>query len=235
MAEQNNLALKDQKAALFKVENAEGGLSKYQLPSNVVSAQEFIPQPVQAILKAQFEAVGLKFDISKLALNKDNRQTLVDLRTQVTLIQNNAKLLPMFARELKKAIDAGVKMAQFKADMVDHALKAQIKIDQAHVDTLLAFAGYESKRNRLQMKLQKRLNSLAKQEQAAQRYYNTTWGREAQAIDAHWDDITEIALGNIETSQQASSKSKERAKANQEWIREAHSFKSVLNLNWFKN
>lgn len=221
MATKKDSTLAQQKAAIFSIEGNKGGLSQYKMPEGIVSAEGIIPEPIKAIMQTQFKAVGLNFDVSKLALNKDNRQALVDLRKSVDLITNNTKLLPMFAVELKKALKAGVKLAQFKADMVKAALDSQIKIDQAHVDVLLAMAGYQSKRNKLQMKLERRMNALAKQDAARARYYDTTWGKEAQLIDASWENITEMALNDLDSKKEASDKRKQRAIDNQNWLREA--------------
>ena len=215
-------SLSERNSGIFSIEGNKGGLSEYKLPDGIISAESIIPASISEIMKSQFKAVGLDFDVSKLALNKDNRQNLVTLRKRVEMITNNAKLLPMFAVELKKALKAGVKLARFKADMVKSALDSQIKIDQAHVDILLAMAGYQSKRNKLQMKLERRLNAIAKQNQARARYYETTWGKEAQMIDANWEATTELALNQMENKKEASEKNKQRRLESQNWMKDVH-------------
>lgn len=214
-------SLKDQKAELFSIQGNQGSLTQYKLPQGIISVENLIPAPVQAMIAAQLKSVGLNFDISKLALNKDNRELLKELKATVDLISNNAKLLPQFAVELKRAMKAATKMAEFNADLVKAALKEQANIDSAQVDILLALTGYQSKRNKLEMKLERRQKMLAHVQQARSRYYETTWGKEAQYIDAVWNDVTEVAIAQIDSRKEIATKDKERKLANQTWLKDA--------------
>ncbi|MCP6758782.1 MAG: hypothetical protein NHB32_08430 [Fischerella sp. CENA71] len=209
------------KRNLFAIDGNKGSLSDYQLPKNVVSCQSIIPAPVQQILATQFKSVGLNFDITKLALNKDNRQLLKELKTTIDLITNNAKLLPQFAAELKKAMKAATKMAEFNADVVKASLKEQHKIDSAQADILLALAGYVHKRDRLALKLERKLQKLARVHAAQARHYDTTYGKEAELLDAQFDFVTDAALAATETKRLTAQASRDRKVKNQQWTRGA--------------
>lgn len=174
--------VKEQKSALFSIDGNAGSLSQYKLPAGVVSVDAMLPDPVKAVLAAQFKAVGLNFDVSKLALNKDNRQVLEELRTTVTLIKNNTKLLPAIAGILKQAMQAATAKAQFNADIAKAALLEQAKIDSAQADILLALMGYRSKRDRVEMKLQRRQQLQQRIQQARSKYYETTWGKKLNIL-----------------------------------------------------
>lgn len=217
-------SLKRQTAELFAIDGGvkNGSLQQgYKLPKGMLTVQSVIPPQAQAMIKAQFQSVGLNFDISQLALNKDNRKSLDNLRETVDLIQNNAKLLPEIASLLKKTMKAATKQAKFNADVAKAAMKEQLKIDNAHADVLLGMMGYNQGRNKIQARLERKAKQMQKVEEARARFYDTTWGKKAQVIDAHWANLEDIALEQAETKRIKSEKSKQRKIKNENWQQDA--------------
>lgn len=216
--------LKAQKAELFAIDSGvkNGQLQQgYKLPKNMVTVQSVIPAPIQSMMATQFKSVGLNFDVSKIALNKDNRQSLKNLRETVELIQNNSKLLPEIATCLKKAMKAATKQAKFNADIAKSAMKEQLKIDNAHADVLLGLMGYTEGRNKIQARLERKKLQMEKRHEARTRYYDTTWGKEAQTIDAIWANVTDVALEKHETKKLKSNAKKQRKVESEQWLRDA--------------
>lgn len=195
-----------------------GSITDYKLPTGVIAANQVIPAPVTAIIQQQFASVGLKFDVNKLALNKDNRAALQELRVTVDLIKNNAKILPALAKELKAAMSAATKQAEFNADLVKHSLKEQHNIDNVQADILLAMAGYTSKSQKLAAKLERKMEKIQRIQQAQTKHYNASHGKELEAIDANWDLLTSIETDRINTNNATKIAQADRKKANIAWL-----------------
>lgn len=217
--------LKVQKAELFAIDGGvKGGQLQqgYKLPKGMVTVQSVIPAPIQSMIATQFKSVGLNFDVSKLALNKDNRQSLKNLRETVELIQNNSKLLPEIASCLKKAMKAATKQAKFNADIAKSAMKEQLKIDNAHADVLLGLMGYTEGRNKIQARLERKQKAMERTQQARERFYDTTWGKQAQVIDAKWQNMTDMVLEQEETKKKKSDAVKKRKIDSEKWLQDAN-------------
>lgn len=206
---------------LVAIERGQGNFTDYKLPEGVISCNKIIPVQVQQIMQAQFKSVGLDFDCTKLALNKDNRQALAELRQTVDLIKNNAAILPALAKELKAAMKAATKQAEFNADMVKESLKQQHKIDSAQADILMALAGYQSKSQKLAAKLERKLQKLQAVQKAQQNHYNATHGKELESIDANWELITSVKLEKIEANKRVGEQQTKRQKNNIAWREQA--------------
>lgn len=213
-------AIKKATSSVFAIDGGKGtssDLSNYKLPTGVISVKSMIPEPVQKIISTQFQSVGLNFDVNALALNKDNRGALKDLRMVVDMIQNNAKLLPSFATELKKAMKAATKMAEFNADIVKSSLKEQHKIDEAQADILLALAGYRSKSNKLAMKLELKVKRMQKVDEARARMHQGVFGEEVQLIDAQFEQVKALKLNQLQAQKTKDARRHERKINNQNW------------------
>lgn len=189
----------------------------YSLPKGVVSASSIIPAPIQAMIQSQFASVGLNFDISKLALNKDNRETVRQLMDTVELIQNNADMLPKIAGCLKKAMKAATKQAKFNADIAKSALTEQLKIDKAQADVLMALMGYNQGRSKIEAKLERKYQQQQEISAAQSRYYDESWGREKQLIEAKRGYLTDVAMKRFETREKQEKANADRQVRREQW------------------
>lgn len=208
---------------VFSIGGNKGSLSQYQLPNGIVSVDSIIPPQAQAILEAQFKSLGLPFDISGLAIKAgaDNRQALKQMEETVEMLFRNAELLPRWVATIKKALKVATKSAKAQAEIVKASLKEQHQIDEAHADMLLALMGYNKKHNTIALKLQRKAQQQEAIMNAQARYYETTWGKEAQLIDAQYQFLTDVALQKTETKQLKAQTNKEKALDRENWMKES--------------
>jgi hypothetical protein len=210
----------DSKAGLFAISGGFSGgklQQGYSLPKGIVTASSIIPSPVQAIISSQFANVGLNFDISKLALNKDNRETVRQLMDTVELIQNNADMLPKIAGCLKKAMKAATKQAKFNADIAKSALIEQLKIDKAQADVLMALMGYNQGRSKIEAKLERKFQQQQRITEAQTAYDNESWGAQNRLIKAKYDFFTDVALKRVETREKQEKANADRQVRREQW------------------
>jgi hypothetical protein len=208
------------KSNVFSIDTGSKGgkLADYKMPNGIVSVGAMIPASVQAMMSTQFKSVGLNFDISKLAMTKDNRQALQELKLVVDMIRNNASLLPAFAAELKKAMSAAKKMADFNADMVKSALKTQHHIDEKQSEILLALCGYQSKTNTLKLKLERKVALILKTEAAKANFLNSSYGKQQELVDCQFEELLNVKLNQLQNREAQSKKRNERKIKNQDFL-----------------
>lgn len=209
--------------SLFNVNlpNNSASIDNYKLPEGVVSVKSMIPGEVQAILKTQFESVGLSFDINSLCLSNANlADVLKQIRQTVDLIKKNASLLPDLRRELVSAMKAAKKHSDFNAKLVKDSLKIQHEIDENQADILLALTGYKNKSTTLDIKLEYKQSLIEKRHEAKRKLAGDNYSRSAEFIETSFNLVQQVQLEKQNTRVAKAEQKANREIDNEKWKQE---------------
>lgn len=229
LARQNTgSSLATQKSELFtsggKTRNSSGSdLSAYKMPTGIVSSAQFIPPQINAIIKSQFEAVGINFELADLTATagKDLASQTKELRTVTEQLKNNAKLLPEIAKCLKECLNVGVKNAAMQASVAKHALKTQFKIDGLLAEVLTAGAGYAVARKALERRLEMRLKLLQAVDEARASSEETTWARKKAFMEASFNESSKRAEQRYASKQKIQQANSQKAMESTKYVESA--------------
>ncbi len=175
-----------------KTSGGTGLASINSVGAHSLNASRVIPPEVQQMVSAIASRYGIPFDPSNIDLSKLNPGQVAQMQQKVSVAANNARLLPIIFKNMKKLFAAEVKLAKFYKDLTDEACKAGYKIDKATADAYLTLFGYKQKQSRLAYKTAKRAELKAKRTEAYKKYYDSSIsGVQAEIVDAEFEEMGE--------------------------------------------
>lgn len=156
--------------------------------SQTVDAKTFIPPAIQGKLTALGQKYGLTFELANIGLDGKMAENIKSIRTIADMVEGDSKLLGEMFKQIKRLMNAEIKLAQFHKLVVKQSIKQQQKLDKHTADIFLAMAGYQAKSTKLEHRTNLRNQLKEKRTQAYTNYYtDSVYGDESKLIDVEFE------------------------------------------------